>query len=767
MPAPTFLDLAASIDNELKRNIRYPSRDIVFVDSPFAASILDKYVNANATGGNMVVTLPDATTCKGMPFGVKKTDASTNTVTIQSAGGGQTIDGVASKVLVNQNDFIVAVSDGVNYKIYAIDIGAAATSGAVFYTIDKILKTDGVSALLPIPGTTINFTVAVDGNCTFMASGYFAGTSGLIEGTLYFRIDGVDYIPGGSFFCINGAGGDRTGPISASPSISLFLSAGPHTVELRATQTNLALQASATNPLTLAVIYPGASANVASPTPKAATLVVDPVPGIGDYTTIQAALTAIGVIGGGYILIREGTYPEKLTFPLNAPIVMRGCGDSTIIAPVGAGEVFAFPNGQAALTYVVLEDAKITGDPTVAQTAFAYKDVNSRWRFITNRVHITGVRKIDDIQARQTTYVGELFQVDHWSPRFIPTTSTGNNVLCATPNAAGTYNGPTAIVYHDAILSDEMNNTTDGWHYDFDGDTIFEGLGYIQLESSSTVDGHEVNGSLISYAAAALTLEILGGSWPSFDSIQNQTNIGPFKLKLSGGFDGNVSHLLINGAGSGVILNRRGQKVDVSQGASVPAVTGVVVDVLAGADDCRVSGSFKDAGVASIRTAALKTVVDGCDFSQVSGKTVLETGAADQTVIDSCTGLGTGTGLTIIGPLTKVNGAMKSDKATSTTNALVEIVPTITNPLGLIGIGTIQNTDGVNSLDVKESFTDAFGTTSSVTTTVLFGNYLILHLQQSLGTGRAPYVSYKAEVIDTVPGSHATYVSHFTSQGAL
>ncbi len=766
MPAPTFLDLAASIDNELKRNIKYPSRDIVFVDSPFAASILDKYVNANATGGNMLVTLPDATTCKGMPFGVKKTDASSNTVTIQSAGGGQTIDGVASKVLVNQNDFIVAVSDGVNYKVYAIDIGASATAGAVFYMIEKILKTDGVSTLVPVDGTLINFNVAVDGNCSFMASGYFGGSSGLISADLYFTIDGVDYRPGGSYFTINGSGGDRTGPISLSPSISLFLSAGPHTVELKAAQTNLTLTATAANPLTLSVIFPGASSTVSAPTPKAATLVVDPVPGIGDYTTVQAALTAIGVLGGGYILVREGMYAENLTFPLDAPIVMRGCGDSTVIAPVGAGEVFAFPNGLAAQTYVVIEDIKVTGDETVAQTAFAYKDANSRWKLITNRVHITGVRKIDDIQARKTDYTA-MIQVDHFSPRFIPTTSTGNNVLCATPVAAGAYTGATAIYYHDAILSDEVNSTTDGWHYDFDGDTIFIGTCWLQFESSSIVDGHEVQGSLISYAAAVLTLEVLGGSWPSFDSIENQTIIGPFQLKLSGGFDGNVSHLLVNGAAAGVILNRRGQKVDVSQGASVVAITGVVVDILSGADDCRVSGSFMDAGVASIRTAALKTVVDGCDFSQVTGKTVLETGAADQTVIDGCTGLGTGTGLTIIGPLTKVNGAMKSDKATSTTNALVAIVPTITNPLGLFGFGTVKNTDGANSLDVKESFTDAFGTVSTLTTTVTFGNSLPLGLQQNIGTGFPPYVSYKAEIIDTVAGNHATFISHFTSQGAL
>ncbi len=382
-------------------------------------------------------------------------------------------------------------------------------------------------------------------------------------------------------------------------------------------------------------------------TPKAATLVVSPTPGVGDFTTIQAALDNLPS-EGGYILAREGTYPENLTFPLDKPVVLRGCGDATVIAPVGAGEVFAFPNGLVALTFVVIEDLKVSGDSSVAQTAFAYKDVNSLWRLITNRVHITGVRKIDDIQARNTAFVNNVFQTDHFSPRFVPTTSAGNNVLCATPDVAGTYNGPTDIFYHDATLCDELG-FGDGWHYDFDGDTIFEGSCYINFESNSVVDGHEVQGSLVSFAAAVMTLEVLGGSWFSFDSIQNQTIIGPFTLKLSGGFDGNVAHLLINGAGAGVVLNRRGQKVDISQGASVPASAGVILDILAGADGCRVSGSFLDAAVASIQVAALNTVIDGCAFEQVNGKTVLEVGAADKTMVSGCTGLSTGTGFTKIG----------------------------------------------------------------------------------------------------------------------
>jgi hypothetical protein len=123
-------------------------------------------------------------------------------------------------------------------------------------------------------------------------------------------------------------------------------------------------------------------------------------------------------------------------------------------------------------------------------------------------------------------------------------------------------------------------------------------------------------------------------------------------------------------------------------------------------------------------------------------------------------------GSTIIGSSSVVDGATKADAAANSTNALVTIV-SVSNPKGVLGIGTVKNTGGVNLIDVKESFTDAFGTTSSITTTVTPGNSYMLDPQTNMGTGFPPYVSYQVQVIDTVPASHSSYVSHFTSQGAI
>jgi hypothetical protein len=345
--SPTPLDVAASIDRVLRRNIQWPLKNVVFADSPVTVTDLDRSTMADASGGAIVVNLPDATLNKGMFFEIKKTDISANTVTIACTVGGQTIDGAGAKVLVATNDFIVVESDGANYKITALVITPPAGGGAVFYTVKKIVKTDGVGAYVPIPGTLIAFTVAVAGECSFWAAGRWSGFSPSVAGgTLNFRIDGVDYAPLSQFWN-NGAGGDFTTEFSMSPHISLFLGAGPHTVELVGSATVIGLAASPAIPLTLSVLFPAASFDTAAPTPKAATLVVHPVPGVGDYTTIAAALAGLPA-EGGYILVREGTYAISAENVIpDKQVEIVGCGSGfndgqgTVI-DLGANAINAF-----------------------------------------------------------------------------------------------------------------------------------------------------------------------------------------------------------------------------------------------------------------------------------------------------------------------------------------------------------------------------------------------------------------------------------------
>ncbi len=74
----------------------------------------------------------------------------------------------------------------------------------------------------------------------------------------------------------------------------------------------------------------------------AATFVVDPVSGEGDFTDIQTALNALLAIGGGKLLLRQGTYSISTTLTLpNADVVIQGSGHGTLI-DIGANAIAAF-----------------------------------------------------------------------------------------------------------------------------------------------------------------------------------------------------------------------------------------------------------------------------------------------------------------------------------------------------------------------------------------------------------------------------------------
>ena len=104
---------------------------------------------------------------------------------------------------------------------------------------------------------------------------------------------------------------------------------------------------------------------------EAATFVVSPTPGVGDYTTIQAALDALPS-GGGYILIREGDYNENLTLHNN--VILKGCGRGATNLNIGSVDntaAFSIPAGSL---NVAIRDMSIVGDPTKNQTLLSVDD---------------------------------------------------------------------------------------------------------------------------------------------------------------------------------------------------------------------------------------------------------------------------------------------------------------------------------------------------------------------------------------------------------
>lgn len=76
----------------------------------------DNVILGDASGGNVVITLPLASIASGYRFQIKKIDSSSNTTSLQCSGG-DTIDGSTTAVISVQYLSITIVSDGSNWYI--------------------------------------------------------------------------------------------------------------------------------------------------------------------------------------------------------------------------------------------------------------------------------------------------------------------------------------------------------------------------------------------------------------------------------------------------------------------------------------------------------------------------------------------------------------------------------------------------------------------------------------------------------------------------
>ena len=90
--------------------------NVTTVTTNYTVDVLDDVIKADATSGNVTVTLLSAVGQEGKVYHIKKVDGSINTVTID-ADGTETIDAVLSKILTSAWDSLSVVSDGGNWLI--------------------------------------------------------------------------------------------------------------------------------------------------------------------------------------------------------------------------------------------------------------------------------------------------------------------------------------------------------------------------------------------------------------------------------------------------------------------------------------------------------------------------------------------------------------------------------------------------------------------------------------------------------------------------
>lgn len=93
-----------------------PRLEVVTKTTTYTALVQDDVIKADTSGGAWTLTLPDATTCRGKVLYIKKVSSDANSLTIDP-NGSQTIDGMTTRVLIVQYDFMAVVSDGSNWQI--------------------------------------------------------------------------------------------------------------------------------------------------------------------------------------------------------------------------------------------------------------------------------------------------------------------------------------------------------------------------------------------------------------------------------------------------------------------------------------------------------------------------------------------------------------------------------------------------------------------------------------------------------------------------
>lgn len=144
---------------------------------------------------------------------------------------------------------------------------------------------------------------------------------------------------------------------------------------------------------------------------------------------------------------------------------------------------------------------------------------------------------------------------------------------------------------------------------------------------------------------------------------------------------------------------------------------------------------------------------------------VVESGVANSNRYDDNTIFATST---IIGIDSTVEGVRRFDSALGdvTTAVFVDLF-TFAQQKAVPCYGTIKNTGGVNSMEVRETGTDAFGVTTSVTSVVVPGGALALvsTFLGLVGVAFPPFVSYTIAVRHPVAAT--TYEAHFAVLGAV
>jgi hypothetical protein len=490
----------------------------------------------------------------------------------------------------------------------------------------------------------------------------------------------------------------------------------------------------------------------------AATFIVHPTAAQGTHTTIESAIAAVPV-GGADIYVHEGTYtPTTMALPLARNVRLRGAGPgiTNITAPTGVA-LFSVAGGATAEYFFA--GFTVTGDGSFSQSLIS---LSSAVDVIFEQVEVSTFRTMVETSTTPEVTFSicklALVSAGAFTAAFWRGSSTGGTLnwqyvegSLTAQSSTGITGSPDWEVTASYIGGGPPNTTT----YTL-GKVTFQGFKadkshFIIGTSGSTIvnlesiDGNvTVNNARTSITGSTFTTPTLSGT--QLDVAGAGGGGGVVDVAITGcTFDGNNNN---------------------NSGINVANVQGVVIVGCSFINQGE--GASTDSAIAVGDTGGTtKLTVVGCKFSGTIG------GAQVTNAVYEFSGLGTIVGRyddnigfetsVIDSVFSTADGVRRYRKTAGTTTGVFVELFTHKNQYGVVGVGTIKNTGGVNSLNVKETVTDGFGVTDSVTTVVPFGNDFMLDPSANITTARPPYVSYKVEVDH--PTAATTFNIQFSSTG--
>jgi hypothetical protein len=518
--------------------------------------------------------------------------------------------------------------------------------------------------------------------------------------------------------------------------------------------------------------------------PEAATFVVSPTPGVGDFTTIQEALDALPS-EGGYILVREGTYPLTLTNTMpDKPVVIRGCGDATVIN-LGANAIAAFtiPDGLTTFRDYVFEDFKVVGTSIASQQIWNIRDSQSFGVVHGTRVNSSGVQAPAFVFVSDSSAgVPVTIYLDDCS--FVPL-ADGTGILIDSENGAQPVTNAYMqnVRFYDPLTSTTGGALTNGGFFsDQTGVNIIGSGCTFSIVTDNTMGSLALEDSFIGVASGVVTdthiitigdpNQVIQSSLISCTAMDVIFFPGGNGLHVSGGVYNGC--FFSDGADFcsfyGVEFQGSPNADSLIDGNGRTVVEGCLffghgnLAVLTGNFASIIGNFFNDQGSdAVIKINNNVSVIADNRFVGNSVPAILETGSTSTARIDN--NFWTTPPTLLAGTNAIVNGIrQKSVDAVDTTDAFVNVF-THTNAKGMGGGGSIKNT-GPNTLTYRVEVTDPYGTVATQSFDVLSGASDFWRMD-SVFTGALPsYVSFGISVQSKVAGVPTTFSLRHSSDGA-